>query len=626
MAQHDQPPRRVARTSKPNTFFGGAAILAVGILVVKLIGMFYKIPLLNIIGEQGSADFNNAYNIYSVLLTISTAGLPVAVSKLVSEADALGRRNQVRRTFRLALALFLILGVLSFLVMFFGSEQLAGLMNDSMAAPGIRALAPAVICVGCLSAFRGYAQGHGSMTPTAVSQIIEALCKLTVGLGLAYWLVGHGADASHAAAGAITGVTVGTIVALAYMLMNFLITRSQEPQLADDRPDEPSTILKHLLMIAVPITISSSMVGIVTVIDTSLVQGQLQRALLENPDTWRLYESFTDFSPLQEALSSWQAALPEGTALSMSLLDQQVAQALSLQAQGDALPALESAALALHTALEDISRTLYGNYSGALNIYNLPTSLMAAVTAAVIPAVSGALARHDRRGAGRITGSALRISALAACPMAVGLFVLGEPIMALIFPNLNPQLAGPLLSTLGLATLFVCMMLVCNSILQAHGFVTLPVAIMVLGGVVKIITNYNVVIQPSIGIYGAPMGNILCFALCMVLDLIVIARVIPRRPRYLPVFAKPAVASVAMGGAAWAVYGLLSRVLSSNQVNELGETVRALSRMGNAVATLLAIGVAVAVYFVLVVALRAISRDDLALMPKGEKIARILRL
>src|SRR5699024_8866118 len=134
------------------------AILAVGILVVKLIGMFYKIPLLNIIGEQGSADFNNAYNIYSVLLTISTAALPVAVSKLVSEADALGRRNQVRRTFRLALALFLILGVLSFLVMFFGSEQLAGLMNDSMAAPGIRALAPAVICVGCLSAFRGYAQ------------------------------------------------------------------------------------------------------------------------------------------------------------------------------------------------------------------------------------------------------------------------------------------------------------------------------------------------------------------------------------------------------------------------------------------------------------------------------------
>jgi len=630
MAQHDQPPRRVARTTKPNTFFGGAAILAVGILVVKLIGMFYKIPLLNIIGEQGSADFNNAYNIYSVLLTISTAGLPVAVSKLVSEADALGRRNQVRRTFRLALALFLILGVLSFLVMFFGSEQLAGLMNDSMAAPGIRALAPAVICVGCLSAFRGYAQGHGNMTPTAVSQIIEALCKLTVGLGLAYWLVGHGADASHAAAGAITGVTVGTIVALAYMLMNFLITRSQEPQLADDRPDEPSTILKHLLMIAVPITISSSMVGIVTVIDTSLVQGQLQRALLENQDTWTLYQDFVDFASLKEALSAWQAALPDGSAVSMSLLDQYAAQAEALRDQQSALTDLQSASLELHAALENISRTLYGNYSGALNIYNLPTSLMAAVTAAVIPAVSGALARRDRRGAGRITGSALRISALAACPMAVGLFVLGEPIMALIFPNLNPQLAGPLLSTLGLATLFVCMMLVCNSVLQAHGFVSLPVIIMVAGGVVKIITNYNVVIQPTIGIYGAPMGNILCFALCMTLDLVVMSRVLPRRPRYIQVFAKPLAASALMGLGAWAVYGLMSKLFEATGIfmsaDPVTHEVLGLSRTGNAAATLLAILVAVVIYGVLVIALRAITKDDLMLMPKGEKIARMLHL
>ena len=630
MAQQNQPPRRVARTSKPNTFFGGAAILAVGILVVKLIGMFYKIPLLNIIGEQGSADFNNAYNIYAVLLTVSTAGLPVAVSKLVSEANALGRRNQVRRIFRLALALFLVLGVLSFLVMFFGSAQLAGMMNDSMAAPGIRALAPAVICVGCLSAFRGYAQGHGNMTPTAVSQIIEALCKLTVGLGLAYWLVNNGADASHAAAGAITGVTVGTIVALAYMLMNFLVARGQESQLADDRPEETSVILRHLLMIAVPITISSSMVGIVTVIDTSLVQGQLQRALLENQDTWSLYQSFTDFSPLEQAISAWQAALPEGSALSMSLLDQHVAQALELQSQNASLPALESAALELHAALEDISRTLYGNYSGALNIYNLPTSLMAAITAAVIPAVSGALARRDRRGASRITGSALRITALVACPMAMGLFVMGEPIMAMIFPSLNSELAGPLLSTLGLATLFVCMMLVCNSILQAHGFVNLPVVIMVSGGVVKIITNYNVVVQPGIGIYGAPMGNILCFALCMVLDLILIARVIPRRPRYLQVFAKPVAASALMGLGAWAVYGLLSKLFEATGLMMEADTVThqvvGLSRTGNAVAALAAIAAAVAIYGALIIAMRALTREDLALMPKGEKIARLLHL
>ena len=555
MAQRDPAPKRVAQTQKQNSFFGGAAILAAGILIVKLIGMFYKIPLINIIGEAGAADFNNAYNIYAVLLTVSTAGLPVAVSKLVSEANALNRRNQVRRTFRLALVLFLTLGLISFLVMFFRADALAGMMNDSKAAAGIRALAPAVVCVGCLAALRGYSQGHSNMAPTSVSQIIEALCKLVVGLGLAFWLVKQGKDPDVAAAGAITGVTVGTVVALVYMVLDFFLSRGREDTHGTDRPDSAGSILANILKIAVPITLSSSMVGIVTVIDSSLVQGQLQSAL---------------------------------------------------------------------DLTEKASRTLYGNYSGALNIYNLPTSLMAAITASVIPAVSAALARRDRRGAARITGSALRITALLSFPMGVGLFVLGTPIIRLLFPKLNVAVAGPLLSTLGIATPFVCMVLVCNSVLQAHGFINLPVIVMVLGGIVKIVNNYNLV--GAIGIAGAPVGNILCFGLALVLDLVVITRVIPNRPRLLPIFVKPAIASAIMGGAAWAVYGLLSRVLTAEQVNEAGQTIRVVSRMGNALGIFLAIAVAGVVYLVLVVAIRAISKDDLALMPKGDKLARLLRL
>ena len=618
MPQRDTAPRR-AGGQKQNTFFGGAAILAAGILIVKLIGMFYKIPLINIIGEQGTADFNNAYNIYAVLLTISTAGLPVAVSKLVSEANALNRRAQVRRIFRVALLLFLILGSLSFLVMYFRADWLAGLMNDTKAAAGIRALAPAVICVGCLAAFRGYTQGHSNMTPTSVSQIIEALCKLVVGLGLAWWLVKAGQPAEVAAAGAITGVTVGTIVALAYMILSFTFFHGHEPRLANDTADPASSILKDILRIAIPITLSSSMVGIVTVIDSSLVQGQLQRVLLEKPDCWALYGEFVDFAPLDQAITAWRDSLAAGTAGTMAVLNQQV-EPLLAQLQKDpqaVLSAGDQAALALRDALESISRALYGNYSGALNIYNLPTSLMAAITASVIPAVSGALARRDRRGAARVSGSALRITALLAFPMGVGLFVLGTPIMRLLFSSLTIQLAGPLLSTLGLATVFVCMMLVCNSILQAHGFVNLPVMVMVLGGAVKIFTNYNVVAISKIGIYGVPMGNILCFGLCLLLDLVVISRVIPNRPRYLPIFLKPLAASALMGGGAWAVYGLLSRLLSHG-----GE----LSRTGNAAATLAAILVAVVIYGVLIIALRAISREDLSLMPKGDKLARLLRL
>ena len=603
MTRQDQAPRRMA-AAKPNTFFGGAAILAMGILVVKVIGLFYKIPLVNIIGSEGSADFNNAYNIYSVLLTISTAGLPVAVSKMVSEANALGRQNQVHKVFRLSLAAFLTLGVVSFLIMYFGSEQLAGMMHDSLAAAGIRALAPAVICVGCLSAFRGYAQGHGNMTPTAVSQILEALCKLVIGLGLAYWLVRAGQPSHVAAAGAITGVTVGTILALAYMIVNFVSTRMREEKDTQDAPDSARRILSTLMKIAIPITISSSMVGIVTVIDSALVQGQIQKVLISDPDSWALYQQVVDFVPLEAARDAWQQAVSSGAA----------AEAVS-QLYG-----------AVELAAENISRSLYGNYSGALTIYNLPLSLMAAITASVIAAVSAALARRDRRGAARITGSALRITALLAFPMGVGLFVLGTPIIRLIFPELDASVAGPLLSTLGIASIFVCLMLVCNSVLQAHGFINLPVVIMALGGVVKIVTNYNLVAVPTIGISGAPVGNVLCFGLCMVLDLVVIARVIHGRPDYLPLLAKPAAAAGVMGLGAWAVYGLLSKLLSYEEVTQAGETIQTLGKTGNGIAVMGAILIAVIIYAVLVVALRAISREDLSLMPKGDKIAKILRL
>ncbi|WP_302138961.1 polysaccharide biosynthesis protein [Clostridium phoceensis] len=603
MTRQDQAPRRMA-AAKPNTFFGGAAILAMGILVVKVIGLFYKIPLVNIIGSEGSADFNNAYNIYSVLLTISTAGLPVAVSKMVSEANALGRQNQVHKVFRLSLAAFLTLGVVSFLIMYFGSEQLAGMMHDSLAAAGIRALAPAVICVGCLSAFRGYAQGHGNMTPTAVSQILEALCKLVIGLGLAYWLVRAGQPSHVAAAGAITGVTVGTILALAYKIFNFVSTRMREEKDTQDAPDSARRILSTLMKIAIPITISSSMVGIVTVIDSALVQGQIQKVLISDPDSWALYQQVVDFVPLEAARDAWQQAVSSGAA----------AEAVS-QLYG-----------AVELAAENISRSLYGNYSGALTIYNLPLSLMAAITASVIAAVSAALARRDRRGAARITGSALRITALLAFPMGVGLFVLGTPIIRLIFPELDASVAGPLLSTLGIASIFVCLMLVCNSVLQAHGFINLPVVIMALGGVVKIVTNYNLVAVPTIGISGAPVGNVLCFGLCMVLDLVVIARVIHGRPDYLPLLAKPAAAAGVMGLGAWAVYGLLSKLLSYEEVTQAGETIQTLGKTGNGIAVMGAILIAVIIYAVLVVALRAISREDLSLMPKGDKIAKILRL
>ena len=531
---------------KQNTMFGGVAVLAVGIAIVKLIGALFKIPLFNVLGESGATDFNNAYAIYSVLLTISTAGLPVALSKTVSEANTLGRYNQKQKVFRVALTAFLTMGLASFVVMWFGADRLAQLMNNSHSAPGIMALAPAVVCVGCLSAFRGYAQGHMNMAPTAVSQIMEALCKLFLGLALAAFIMQGGIASipgeernSFAAAGAITGVTVGTVLALVYMTVNYLRTRRRTAVVSEDRPGSSGRIFGDLMRIAVPITLSTSLVPIINVLDNSLVLGQLQ----------------------------------------------------------DALGMTEAA-----------SRALYGNYAVAVSLHNLPGSFMTAFTAAIIPAVSAALARHSEEGAARITGSVFRITALLAMPMGVGLLVMAKPIMRLLYPGYDVSITGPLLAIAGPAAICVCLVLVSNSVLQAYGHVNLPIITTLVGGGVKIVANYYLVAIPEINIYGAPIGLLLCYTVTLLLNLVLLRRRASGIGGYVTMFGKPLLASAVMGGAAWAVYGLAEKLL------------------GNTLALGAAIAVAVLIYLILVLALRVVSREDVMLMPKGEKIAKILKI
>ncbi len=519
---------------KRNSFLGGAAILAAAIVVVKVIGAFFKIPIVNILGD-GYADFSNAYNIYALLLTVSTAGLPVALSKMVAAADALGREGQVRRIFRVSLAVFATLGLASFLVMFFGNAWLAELLHDTKAAQSIRYLAPAVVCVSLLSSFRGYAQGHSHMTPSAVSQVIEAAGKLLIGLPLAYLSVRAGQADDQAAAMAILGVTLGSALALAYMVIQYALHRRRldDPQSAG----APGDILRELLVIAVPITLTSSAVSIINLIDSALVQGQLQSAL---------------------GLS------------------------------------------------EDQSRNLYTAYSGVMTIYNLPSSLILSITASIIPAVSSALARGRRADASRVVRAAYHITALLVFPMGVGMCVLATPIVELLLHRLDPQVSGPLLAVLGIASIFVCLVAVSHAIMQAHGFQHLPVLIMSVAGVVKILVNYNLV--PFISINGAPIGTLCCFGLACVLDFVVILRIVPKPPNFFRLFFGPALAAGVMALAAWGVHALLHGLL------------------GNTLATVLAILAAVAVYGALVVCLRLLSRDELRLMPKGDKLADLLRL
>ena len=546
----------MSNAEKKSTFFGGAAILAASAILVKVIGAIYRIPLGNILSDEVMADYNSAYNIYNFFLTISTAGLPVALSKTISEANALGRHNQVQRTFRVAFLTFLTLGLISFFCMTVLAAPMAQVViSNPKAVYCVMALAPSVLCVCIMSAFRGYFQGHFNMMPTGISQVIEAFFKLVVGLALALFLVNVVQKPELGSVGAIIGVSCGSVVALVYILFLFFRDRRHRQRIrAADRPDGSMRILSNLLKLAIPITLGSAATSLVTLIDTKLVMSQLTN-IFHNVD------------------------------------------GLLLNAAGTG-PALDAA------------RNLYGIYSKTMSIYNLPFSMMVPLTACIIPAVSASLARRDHLGAQKVSESALRIGLLLALPMGMGLFALGGPIMGLLFPSIDVEVAGPLLSVLGLASIFVALQLLCNSILQANGMVNLPILAVVIGGVVKVVVNFILVGNPNIRINGAPVGTLCCFIVISALEIFIIRRSIPAPPSFLRAFLKPFVPSAIMAAAAWAAYGLLTNFL----------------RFGNALATIGGIGVGVVVYLVLVLALRVLSREHLELMPKGDKIAKILHI
>lgn len=271
---------RNTKGTKKQNFLQGAAILTFGTLLVKLIGALYKIPMNRIIGPEGFGHFNVAYSIYSVLLMISSTGLPIAVSRMISEANTLGNKRQVQKIYQVSLRIFLIIGVICTGGMLIFAPQLANLMRDPDAVWAIAALAPAVLFVCVLCAFRGYFQGQQYMTPTAISQIIEALCKLIIGLGAVVIILKLGFGVAEAAGGAILGVTVGTVFAAVYL---FFVYKKRHLRLteADKQMPVSSTreTTRQLLKLAVPITIGSAGLQIFNAIDTMIIQGRLQDAI-----------------------------------------------------------------------------------------------------------------------------------------------------------------------------------------------------------------------------------------------------------------------------------------------------------------------------------------------------------
>ena len=532
-------------------FLHGAAILAAGVVIIKILGAIYKIPLRNIIGETGYGYFFAAYTIYNFFLTISTAGLPVALSRMISEANTLNRPRQARRTFHVALVTLGALGlVFTLLMLLFPTEMAVAFVSKANVSQCVFAIAPSVFLVCLTSAFRGYIQGNGNMKPTTVGQVIEVLVKVIVGLALAIWFTRLGKSVPVSAAGAIFGVSVGSLAALIYMLGSYLkqyrAPAIEACALSDDSPESAGRTLWQFVRIGVPITLGASVMSLFSLIDTKLINMQL----------------------------------PYVPGIGPALADE-----------------------------------LYGAYSTMTTLYNLPAAFITPMSIAVVPAISAAAVRHARGEVGSITESSLRISAVIALPMGAGLAVLAEPIIRMMFPDSNA--AGPaILTYLGIASVFVCISLVSNAILQADGRERLPIVSMLAGGIVKIACNLLLVSRPEINILGAAIGTIACYGVICVLNCIFISRSMKVSPRYGRAFLPPLVSTLVMAVCAWAVYGLCARALHVPQAGRM----MLVASLG------VSILIAIVVYVVMIVVTKSVTLEDMKLIPRGEKIAKLLHI
>lgn len=534
--------------AKKQNYLKGSAILAVASIFVKIVSALYRIPISNIIGDVGYGDFQAVYNVYTLFLTISTVGIPVAMSRLVSAANATGNAGLTKRYFKVALPAFAAIGVAALLAMFIFAQQFANAMHNTVITPGIRVLAPAVFFVCIISVYRGYTQGFHNMIPTAASQVVEVVSKLVFGIAAALWLTSRNFELPIVSAGAIMGVTIGLAICIP-MLVWFKRRADRETVFPDDDETLPSRgrVLAQLLKVTIPIALGASFMSIITNIDTSVVLGRLQ--------------------------------------------------------------------FGLHLT-EEAARGLYGMYSKCLNVYNLPPALVVPVSVSIVPAIAAALARKNGEESRSITQSALKLINMLAMPACAGIMALSGPILAALF-NDTRQDTVTILTILGAASFFVCFQLVSTAILQANGFERITMITYPIGGAVQIALDYYLVGRPDIGILGSPVGTLSCFAVISVLNVILILTKVKYKPKFSDVFIKPLMCTVVMAAAAYFANMLFSKLAAS----ALGQ-----GRLSAIAAMAAAIVVGLVVYLFLVVKTRAVTKDDLSLFPKGEKLAKILRV
>ena len=547
----------MSENGKKQNFLQGAALLAIATAIVKLIGAFYKLPLNMAIGAEGYSYFTTAYDIYSVMLLISTAGLPVAVSRMISQASTLEHYSRMRKIFRTALVMFAFMGALTSVLMIFGAKPLANVMNQPDAWISIACLGPCGILICLMSAYRGYFHGQGNMAPTSVTQVIEAFVKLVVGLALAFLLIRMTGSVAMAAGGAILGVTMGSAIALVYMLAKFRPAYRGLPVTSED-PGTTKDTVKELLTIAIPITIGSAGLQLLTVIESGLYMDRLVHLM-------------------------------------------ETGQYMSHMVQGT-------------VTAQKAAATLKGLFNMTQTIFNMPCAFMIPIAVSVLPAVTSFLTLGDDKGVRETEESASRITGLLSLPCAVGLTVLARPIMALLggYEGEQLEMSAQFMAIQGITVFLYAIIQYTNALLQSHGYVNVPVINMLSSGVVRLVLVYVMVGNPNLGLMGAPLGAFIGYLLIAVLNLVAIQLKVAQKPKLLKNLLRPAMPALVMGVVVFFCYRALVSVIGIDG-----------SRVILAGAP---IAVGVIVYFVCVVLMKSITREDCLLLPKGDKIAKLLRL
>lgn len=538
------------KKSTGSRIISGVIVLMISNIVVKLLGLLCKIPLHGLLGDQGMSYFNIAYNIFITLYMVSTAGLPTAVTIMISDTPAnSARRKQVERIFRVALSVFFVLGILGTSIMLFFAKPLAAMMGSDASYLCIMAISPTLFFICMSSAIRGYFQGHQNMVPTAVSEIAEAIGKFAIGILLAGYAISRGESIERAAAYGIAGITIGVALGMLFLIVSKALYHADQNTLYEStashgKVSTRSEILKQLVKIALPITISSVALNLTGIIDTFTIINSM-----------KLYTT------------------------------------------------------------ETLAEEAYGNYSTlAVTMSHLPSAFITPIASSLTPALTAALLaiktavgpeekREKQARAARVMQSCLKFAAIISIPCALGLSILAKPILSLLFHNQDSvEAAAPLLSILSISVFFTAMLTITTSILQAHKLQHKPIVSMFCGIIVKIILNIILIRQPAIGIFGAPIGTLVCYFVMAAINFYFVVKYVGVHVSIIKNFGKPLLSAIVSSVFTVLVYYFISAAGHPNA------------------ATILAILITAAVYFVVLFLLHTFTKSDILLLPKGKFI------